>query len=185
MASASLPYDSILKVFSHGQSLAQCHEWLNSNVPKAERIAVASNAEAARRASLEPFTAAVAGEMAATHYGLNLLASNIEDEPNNTTRFLVLGNYAPKPSAHDKTSLVLSAANRSGAVYEMLTPFAQRGVSMSKFESRPSKLAIWEYLFFVDIEGHVDNQNVADALVELRKIAGYVKVLGSYPVAVL
>ena len=185
MASTPLPYDSVLKVFSHGQSLAQCHEWLNSNLPKAERIAVASNAEAARRASLEPFTAAVAGEMAAAHYGLSLLASNIEDEPNNTTRFLVLGNYAPKPSAHDKTSLVLSAANRSGAVYEMLTPFAQRGVSMSKFESRPSKVAIWEYLFFVDIEGHVDNANVADALAELRKIAGYVKVLGSYPAAVI
>ncbi|MCA3023875.1 MAG: prephenate dehydratase [Rhodocyclaceae bacterium] len=185
MASAPLPYDSILKVFSHGQSLAQCHEWLNSNLPKAERIAVASNAEAARRASLEPFTAAVAGEMAATHYGLSVLASNIEDEPNNTTRFLVLGTYEPKLSGRDKTSLVLSAANRSGAVYEMLTPFAQRGVSMSKFESRPSKLAIWEYLFFVDIEGHVENQNVADALAELRKIAGYVKVLGSYPAAVL
>jgi len=185
MASASLPFDSVLKVFSHGQSLAQCHEWLNSNLPKAERIAVASNAEAARRASLEPFTAAVAGEMAASHYGLTLLASNIEDEPNNTTRFLVLGNYEPKTTGRDKTSLVLSAANRSGAVYEMLTPFANRGVSMSKFESRPSKAALWEYLFFVDIEGHVDDANVTAALVELRKIAGYVKVLGSYPAAVI
>jgi len=185
MASDFLPLANIQKVFSHGQSLAQCHEWLNTNLPNAERIAVASNAEAARRASLEPFAAAVAGEMAATHYGLTLLASNIEDEPNNTTRFLVLGSYEPLATGRDKTSLVLSAPNRSGAVYAMLTPFAERGVSMSKFESRPSKVAIWEYLFFVDIEGHAADANVAEALVELRKIAGYVKVLGSYPTAVI
>ncbi len=175
----------IQRVFSHGQSLAQCHEWLNINLPHAERISVSSNAEAARRASVEPLSAAVAGEMAAAHYGLTILSSNIEDEPNNTTRFLVLGNYEPKPSGHDKTSLVLSATNRAGAVYEMLTPFAQRGVSMSKFESRPSKVAIWDYLFFVDIEGHQLDANVAEALDEVRKIAGYVKVLGSYPTAVI
>ncbi len=179
------PLANIQKVFSHGQSLAQCHEWLNIHLPDAERIAVASNAEAARRASMEPFTAAVAGETAAAHYGLALLASNIEDEPNNTTRFLVMGNYEPKATGRDKTSLVLSAPNRSGAVYEMLTPFANRGVSMSKFESRPSKIAIWEYLFFVDIDGHVNDANVAEAMVELRTIAGYVKVLGSYPTAVV
>lgn len=185
MATDSLPLANIQKVFSHGQSLAQCHEWLNVNLPHAERVAVSSNAEAARRASLEPFSAAVAGEMAASHYRLTLLASNIEDEPNNTTRFLVLGNYEPKGTGKDKTSLVLSAANRAGAVYEMLTPFATRGVSMSKFESRPSKVAMWEYLFFVDIEGHQSDANVVAALEELRKIAGYVKVLGSYPVAVI
>lgn len=185
MASDMTPYSSIQKVFSHGQSLAQCHEWLNANLPHAERVAVASNAEAARRASLEPFSAAVAGEMAAEHYKLTILASNIEDEPNNTTRFLVLGNYEPKPTGKDKTSLVLSAANRAGAVYEMLTPFAKRGVSMSKFESRPSKVAVWEYLFFVDIDGHQDDANVAEAMTELKKIAGYVKVLGSYPTAVI
>lgn len=185
MASDLTQYSAIQKVFSHGQSLAQCHEWLNANLPHAERVAVASNAEAARRASLEPFSAAVAGEMAAEHYKLTILASNIEDEPNNTTRFLVLGNYEPKPTGKDKTSLVLSAANRAGAVYEMLTPFAKRGVSMSKFESRPSKVAVWEYLFFVDIDGHQDDANVAEAMAELKKIAGYVKVLGSYPTAVI
>ena len=185
MATDVLPLVNIQKVFSHGQSLAQCHEWLNGNLPNAERIAVASNAEAARRASLAPFTAAVAGEMAASHYGLTLLASNIEDEPNNTTRFLVLGNYRPRPTGKDKTSLVLSAPNRAGAVYKMLTPFANRGVSMSKFESRPSKVAIWDYLFFIDIDGHADDGNVAEALAEVRTIAGYVKVLGSYPAAVI
>ena len=187
MARARSELIAIHRVFSHGQSLAQCHEWLNNNMPHAERVAVSSNAEAARRASIEPLSAAVAGETAAVHYGLTLLASNIEDEPNNTTRFLVLGNYEPKPSNNgkDKTSLVLSAANRAGAVYEKLTPFAKRGVSMSKFESRPSKIAMWEYLFFVDIDGHQEDANVVDALAELRGIAGYVKVLGSYPAAVL
>ena len=175
----------IKRVLSHGQSLGQCHEWLNANLPHAERVAVASNAEAARRAAEEPHCAAVAGEMAAEHYGLTILAANIEDEPNNTTRFLVLGDYAPKPSGKDKTSLILSARNRAGAVYEMLTPFATRGVSMTKFESRPSRVALWEYLFFVDIEGHRDDPQVAEALEEVGGIAGYIKVLGSYPAAVI
>ena len=175
----------VKRVFSHGQSLGQCHEWLNENLPHAERVAVASNAEAARRAAEEPHSAAVAGEAAAGHYGLTILAANIEDEPNNTTRFLVLGDYAPTPSGRDKTSMVLSARNRAGAVYEMLTPFASRGVSMTKFESRPSRVALWEYLFFVDIEGHRDDPQVAEALAEVGRIAGYIKVLGSYPVAVL
>ena len=175
----------VKRVFSHGQSLGQCHEWLNANLPRAERIAVASNAEAARRAAEEEGSAAVAGEMAAEHYGLTILHANIEDEPNNTTRFLILGDYQPKPSGRDKTSLVLSARNRAGAVYEMLTPFATRGVSMTKFESRPSRVALWEYLFFVDIEGHRDDPQVAEALQEVGRIAGYIKVLGSYPVAVL
>ncbi len=178
-------FAAIRRVFSHGQSLAQCHEWLNNNLPNAERIAVASNAEAARRAAEEADSAAVAGEMAAEHYGLAILAPNIEDEPNNTTRFLVLGDYEPGPSGRDKTSLVLSARNRAGAVYEMLTPFATRGVSMTKFESRPSKVALWEYLFFVDIEGHRTDPQVEAALEEVSRIAGYLKVLGSYPAAVL
>ncbi len=175
----------IRRVFSHGQSLAQCHEWLNTHLPNAERVAVSSNAEAARRAAEETGAAAVAGDMAAGHYGLTILAANIEDEPNNTTRFLVLGDYQPRPTGRDKTSLVLSARNRAGAVYEMLTPFATRGVSMTKFESRPSRMAIWEYLFFVDIEGHREDPNVAAALEEVSRIAGFLKVLGSYPMAVI
>jgi chorismate mutase/prephenate dehydratase len=183
----SAPQDlaQIRRVFSHGQSFAQCHEWLNSHLPEAERVAVASNAEAARRAAEEAGSAAVAGEMAAEHYGLTILAANIEDEPNNTTRFLILGDYEPKASGRDKTSLVLSARNRAGAVYEMLTPFARRGVSMTKFESRPSRVALWDYLFFVDIEGHRDEPQVAEALEEVGRIAGYLKILGSYPLAVL
>jgi chorismate mutase/prephenate dehydratase len=175
---------SIRRIFSHSQSLAQCHEWLNKNVPNAERVAVASNAEAARRAVEEPASAAVAGDRAAEFYELAILASNIEDEPNNTTRFLILGDYEPKPSGRDRTSLVLSARNRAGAVYEMLTPFATRGVSMSKFESRPSKVALWEYLFFVDIEGTGTTPTWPPRWRKGR-IAGYLKVLGSYPMAVL
>jgi chorismate mutase/prephenate dehydratase len=182
---ANASFAGIRRVFSHGQSLGQCHEWLNANLPHAERVAVASNAEAARRSAEEPNSAAVAGEAAAEHYGLNILAANIEDEPNNTTRFLVLGDYAPGPSGRDKTSMVLSAKNRAGAVYEMLTPFASRGVSMTKFESRPSREALWEYLFFVDIEGHRDDAPVAEALADVGQIAGYIKVLGSYPAAVI
>lgn len=185
MSREPVPVSAIRRIYSHSQSLAQCHEWLNANVPEAERVAVASNAEAARRAAEEPGNAAVAGDRAAEHYGLAILASNIEDEPNNTTRFLILGDYEPKPSGHDRTSLVLSARNRAGAVYEMLTPFATRGVSMTRFESRPSRVALWEYLFFVDIEGHRDDANVAAALEEVGGIAGYLKVLGSYPMAVL
>ena len=178
-------FGDIRRVFSHGQSLGQCHEWLNAKLPHAERVAVASNAEAARRAAEEPASAAVAGEAAAAHYGLTILEPNIEDEPNNTTRFLVLGDYQPAPSGRDKTSMVLSAKNRAGAVYEMLTPFASRGVSMTKFESRPSREALWEYLFFVDIEGHRDDPQVAEALADVGRIAGYIKVLGSYPAAVI
>ena len=185
MSKGAKKFADIRRVFSHGQSLAQCHEWLNTNLPHVERVAVSSNAEAARRAAEEEGSAAVAGDTAAQHYGLDILASNIEDEPNNTTRFLILGNYEPKASGRDKTSMVLSARNRAGAVYEMLTPFAKRGVSMTKFESRPSKVALWEYLFFVDIEGHRQDSNVAAALEEVAQIAGYLKVLGSYPSAVL
>jgi chorismate mutase / prephenate dehydratase len=181
----AITMDTIRRVYSHGQSLAQCHEWLNHKLPHAERVQVASNADAARRAAEEPGTAAVAGDTAAERYGLTMIATNIEDEPNNTTRFLILGNYAPQPSGKDKTSLVLSAQNVAGAVYKMLTPFAQRGVSMTKFESRPSKVAVWEYLFFIDIEGHVNDAPVASALEEVRKLAGYTKVLGSYPQAVI
>ena len=171
----------IRRVFSHGQSLAQCHEWLNTHMPDAERVAVASNAEAARRAAEEEGSAAVAGEMAASHYGLTILAANIEDEPNNTTRFLILGDYQPGPSGRDKTSLILSARNRAGAVYEMLTPFATRGVSMTKFESRPSKVALWEYLFFADIAGHVRDEEIRECLDDLRRKTSFLKILGSYP----
>lgn len=176
----------IRRVYSHAQSLAQCHEWLNKHLPaEVERLSVSSNAEAARLASLDESCAAIAGDAAAERFGLTRLAQNIEDEPNNTTRFLVLGYHNTQPCGQDKTSLVMTAPNRPGAVHTLLTPLAESGVSMTKFESRPSRTGLWEYVFFVDIEGHAADPRVAEALAALRERAAFVKVLGAYPAAVL
>lgn len=174
----------VRKVYSHPQSFGQCQGWLNAHLPHAERITASSNADAARLAAQESFAAALAGERAAEHFKLKVLAQNIEDDPRNTTRFLVVGNQDVAPSGKDKTSLVLSAANRPGAVHDLLTPLAQHGVSMTKLESRPARSGLWEYIFFVDIEGHQSDAKVAAALAELKQAAAFVKVLGSYPVAV-
>ncbi|MBU0621926.1 MAG: prephenate dehydratase [Gammaproteobacteria bacterium] len=174
----------VRKVYSHPQSFGQCQGWLNAHLPHAERITASSNADAARLAAEESFSAAVAGEQAADHFRLKVLARNIEDESRNTTRFLVIGNQDVAASGRDKTSLVMSAANRPGAVHDLLVPLAQNGVSMTKLESRPSRAGMWEYLFYVDIEGHQSDARVAAALEQLRQIASFVKVLGSYPVAV-
>jgi chorismate mutase/prephenate dehydratase len=177
--------DDVMRVYSHSQSLAQCEAWLNANLPRAERIAVGSNAEAARLASSDEGAAAIAGEMAAQLYQLQVIAHNIEDNANNTTRFWVIGACDCAPSGKDKTSLVMSAKNRPGAVHELLTPFAKHQVSMTKLESRPSKTGLWEYVFFVDIEGHQQDKNIARALTELNQLAMFLKILGSYPVAAL
>lgn len=176
----------IRKVYSHSQSLAQCHGWLGQNLPKAERIPVASNAEAARRAAKEKGAAAIAGEAAAERYKLNSLARDIEDDPNNTTRFLVLGELEPAPTGRDRTSLVMSAENKPGAVHALLTPIAQSGVSMSRIESRPSRArsSLWEYVFFIDIEGHQAEAKVKSAIEALKSKAPFLKILGSYPMAV-
>jgi chorismate mutase/prephenate dehydratase len=171
-------------VYSHAQSLAQCHEWLNRSLPEAKRISVASNAEAARLAALEAGSAAIAGSAAAERYALPKLAENIEDEPNNTTRFLVLGRHEAGPSGRDKTSLIMSAPNRTGALHYLLAPLAEAGVSMTRLESRPARHTLWDYVFFVDLEGHGDDPAIAKALAELAQRAAYVKILGSYPVAV-
>jgi chorismate mutase/prephenate dehydratase len=177
--------DSVKTVFSHPQSLAQCQDWLNKKLPKAVRNPLSSNSEAARQAANHPHdSAAIAGIQNAAHFGLNVIAENIEDDPKNTTRFLVLGNQQVAPSGNDKTSLVMSAANRPGAVHDLLVPLAKHGVSMTKFESRPARSGLWEYVFYLDIEGHQADAKVSAALAELRKVAAFVKVLGSYPVAV-
>ena len=174
----------ITKVYSHAQSLAQCHEWLNHNLPGVPRISVASNSLAAQMVSQESGVAAIAGEAAAERFGLPKLAANIEDEPNNTTRFLILGKHDAGLSGRDKTSLIMSAPNRTGALYELLLPFSHAGVSMSRLESRPARHALWEYVFYVDIDGHRDEPAVKAALDELASRAAYLKILGSYPVAV-
>ncbi len=177
---------AIRKVYSHPQSLAQCHGWLAQNLPHAERVPVASNAEAAQRAAQEAGSAALAGLAAGERYGLAALARSIEDDPSNTTRFLALGKIDPAPSGRDRTSLVMSAENKPGAVHALLTPLAAHGVSMSRIESRPARArtALWEYLFFVDLEGHEKDANVAAALQALRAKAPFLKILGSYPMAV-
>ncbi|BAZ94561.1 prephenate dehydratase [Thiohalobacter thiocyanaticus] len=171
----------IKRVYSHQQSLAQCREWLDTNLLQAERIAVSSNGEAARRAAAESDSAAVASETAAELYGLNRLARNIEDEPGNTTRFLVIGKQTVAPSGRDKTSLLVSVRNEPGALYTLLAPFNEHGISMTRIESRPSRRGVWDYVFFVDIEGHAGDAQVAAALAELEQRASVLKVLGSYP----
>jgi chorismate mutase/prephenate dehydratase len=175
---------SIRRVYSHAQSLAQCNSWLSEHCPRAERVPVASNAEAARRAVEDTESAAIAGLTAAEQYQLAVLAANIEDDPNNTTRFAVLAKNDAAPSGKDKTSFVMSARNRPGAIHELLTPLALNQVSMTRLESRPSRTGLWEYVFFVDIEGHQTEPNVAQALEEVRSRAAFLKILGSYPVAV-
>jgi chorismate mutase/prephenate dehydratase len=178
---------ALKRVYAHAQSLAQCNGWLNQHLPGVERVPVASNAEGARRAGEEALAGAIAGEAAAARYSLGLLARSIEDDPNNTTRFLVLGQLDTAPTGRDRTSLVLSAENKPGAVHALLSPLAQQGVSMTRIESRPSRAmrsALWEYVFYIDLEGHQRDQRVAAALAELRRMAPFLKVLGSYPVAV-
>lgn len=184
LMSRSSRLDGIRKVYSHAQSFSQCQQWLARNLPRTLRVAVISNAEAARLAARERGAAAIGPRTAAALYGLKLLARNIEDEGKNTTRFLVIAEHDAAPSGHDKTSLVMSARNVPGAMHELLTPLAVNQVSMTRLESRPSRTGLWEYVFYVDIEGHQQDPNVARAFAELKQKASLLKILGSYPAAV-
>ena len=175
----------ISRVLAHQQALAQCRGWLEANLPDAEHIAVGSNAEAARLVSKDDTAAAIAGDTAAELYGLATRAQNIEDRPDNTTRFLVIGSQAVPPSGNDKTSLLLSVNNKPGALYEMLQPIARHNISMTRIESRPSRQAMWEYVFYIDLDGHRDEAGVAAAIAALEEKAFAVKVLGSFPKAVI
>ncbi len=176
---------NIERVYSHRQSLAQCRGWLRQNLPDAERIPVSSNAEAARRVKHAPDAAAIASVDAGDIYGLHLLHANIEDRPDNTTRFLVLGRQLLNCSGEDKTSLLMSTQDRPGALYHLLQPLADCGVTMTRIESRPSKQGKWDYVFFLDVEGHAEDDNLAAALEMLRPVTSLLKVLGSYPHAVV
>jgi len=177
--------EDIERVYSHPMSLAQCKAWLRQNLPKAEKVPVASNAEAARRARAADDAAAIAGESAGHVYGLKVVSGPIEDRADNTTRFLVLGRELFSPSGHDRTSLMVFVRDQPGALYNVLSPFAKHGVSMNRIESRPSHTGRWQYAFFIDVSGHVADPAVASALSELGAYAADVKVLGSYPVALL
>jgi chorismate mutase/prephenate dehydratase len=176
---------SIDRVYAHQQTLAQCRMWLDTNLPNAERIAVRSNAEAVIMAAQHQSSAAIAGSMAAELYSLPVMYADIEDEPDNTTRFVVIGKYKSPPSGADRTSLLVFAHNKPGSLFSLLEPLAKRNISMSNIESRPSRRGVWEYVFFIDIDGHRDNQNVAEAIAEIEQASAMVTVLGSYPRAVL
>ena len=175
--------DGVTVVCAHSQALAQCQVWLNLHHPDIERRAVASNAEAARMASVDPGIAAIASEMAGEQYKLGVVEAHIQDDPHNRTRFVVIGKLHTNPSGKDHTSLVLAVPNKAGAVYDLLAPVARHGVSMTRFESRPARIGTWEYYFYVDVEGHVQDPHVARALEELKQNAAFYKVLGSYPVS--
>ena len=172
-------------VYAHQQALAQCRSWLSDHLKDVQQHAVNSNAEAARRAKEEKGAAAIAGTYAAELYEHNILAANIEDNVSNKTRFLVVGQEFPPSSGRDKTSLLIVTGNQPGALYRVLHPLSEHGLSMSKIESRPSKKEAWEYVFFIDIEGHVEDEAVGNALKALEAEAHMVKVLGSYPKAVI
>ena len=176
--------EDIERVYSHPMSLAQCKTWLRQHLPTTEKLPVSSNAEAARRSRNADDSAAIAGENAAHFYGLKVVAGPIEDRSDNTTRFLVIGRALFPPSGHDRTSLLVFIKDRPGALYAVLEPLARRGVSMNRIESRPAHSGLWQYAFFIDVAGHVEEAPLRDALAELDGSAGDVHVLGSYPVAV-
>ena len=173
--------DGVTRICAHSQALAQCNAWLNQNYPGIERQAVASNAEAARMAGDDPGVAAIAGEIAGQKYNLQTVNAHIQDDPHNRTRFAIIGRLRTAPSGRDQTSIVLSVPNKAGAVYNLLSPLAKHGVSMTRFESRPARMGAWEYYFYVDLEGHEQDEKVAQALAELKQNAAFFKLLGSYP----
>ena len=177
--------DSLSRIYSHQQSLAQCRHWLDVNFPNVERVAVSSNGEAAKRLQNEWHSAAIAGEVAVNEYSLHKLYENIEDNPGNTTRFLIVGRESIAPSGQDKTSILVAAHDKSGALIEILDPFRKHGVSLTSIETRPERPNKWSYVFFIDINGHIQDPNVSAAIGEIRGIVKELRVLGSYPKAVI
>jgi len=177
--------DNITRVYSHPQSLAQCRKWLDAHLPNVERIPLSSNAEAAKRVIGEWNSAAIAGEMAEVLYELTPLHQNIEDEPDNATRFLIIGQQTVPASGDDKTSIMVSVKNQPGALYSLLEPFRKHRVDLTRVETRPSRTATWSYVFFIDFIGHCDDENVRQALDEISSVVAELRLLGSYPRAVL
>ncbi len=175
--------EDVRRIVSHRQSLAQCRHWLRANLPALPTVEVASNAEAARLAAQDPATAAIAGERAATLYGLQMASRRIQDKSNNSTRFLVLSREQAPRTGRDKTSILVCTENRPGALFRVLEPFNSFAVSLTKIETRPARDSIWAYVFFIDFEGHRDDAPVRNVLEELRNRTVSVKFLGSYPMA--
>ncbi len=177
--------EHITRVYSHSQSLAQCRKWLDANYPNIERVPVSSNAEAARRVAGEWNSAAIAGDMAVQLYGLRKLRERIEDYPDNSTRFLVIGKDEVPPSGDDKSSIMVSVRNEPGALHALLEPFRTCAVDLTRVETRPSRAGKWNYVFFIDFAGHRSDENVAMALDAVRAQVAELRWLGSYPRAVL
>jgi chorismate mutase/prephenate dehydratase len=179
--------DQVERICAHPQALGQCRGWLDEHLPNVERIPVSSNAEGARRARDERGTAGIAGDTAAEIYGLNILAREIEDRADNSTRFLVIGRKLLRASGADRTTLMVSAGDTDtpGALFNLLEPLARHKISLTRIESRPSRRKKWDYVFFMDIEGHAEDAHVAEALAALKERASLFRVLGSYPRAIL
>ena len=175
--------DDVRKVLSHPQGLAQCRKWLEENLPDIPLVDVGSTALAAQMAAADGAAAAIASEMAGDLYGLQSVKRHIADNPNNFTRFLVIGRKTPDRSTNDKTSVMFSVNDTPGVLYHMLEPFSKRNINLTKIESRPMKSKAWEYIFFLDLDGHVADPNVHDAVEELRGYCQFLKILGSYPKA--
>ncbi len=185
LANAKADSSTVKKICAHQQALAQAKNWLEHNWPSADRIAMSSNAEAARMAQADSSVAAVAGDIAAEEYDLMKLAENIEDQSNNTTRFLVIGTEQVSSSGRDKTSLIVEAKNKPGALFDLLEPFKKEGVSLTRLDTRPSMADTWSYAFFIEFEGHKDDVVIKSILAELEEHSRVLKVLGSYPQAVI
>jgi chorismate mutase/prephenate dehydratase len=173
--------DEITEIYAHAQSFAQCREWLDAHLPDVRQISMGSNAQAVQIAKQNPSAAAIAGSIASDLYEMPILVANIEDNPSNTTRFIVIGRQSTSSTGHDKTTLVVSTHNEAGALYQMLEPFAAAGVDMLSIESRPSKQGLWDYVFFIDIVGHCEDEKVATTLKALKSKVILLKSLGSYP----
>ncbi|SEM19143.1 prephenate dehydratase [Halomonas caseinilytica] len=177
--------DKVSRIYSHPQSFAQCRKWLDAHYPQAERVPVSSNAEAARLVKTEWHSAAIAGDMAAKLYGLTRVAEKIEDRPDNSTRFLIIGNQDVPMSGDDKTSIVVAMRNQPGALHDLLEPFHRHQIDLTRLETRPSRSGVWNYVFFIDFKGHRDEPRVAAVLEEVQVRAAELKVLGSFPMGVL
>lgn len=179
---ANCPFDQIRRVYSKDNAFVQCRNWLKSNLPSAELIDVSSTAEAARMAAKEEGTAAIASNLAAQAYNLEIVVPCIEDSPNNFTRFFVIGHQIAKPTGRDKTSLILNVKDRPGALYSLLLPFSDAGLNLTRIESRPSRKKAWEYMFFVDFIGHCDEPHVKAVLDKVGEYCNEMRILGSFPI---
>lgn len=175
----------IKKLYSHPQAIGQCREWIENNLYGVEIVETTSTAEASKIASSEPFSASIGNEILSKKYGLNILAADIEDDPMNMTRFWIIGEGEIKKTGNDKTTILCYIKDRPGALFDLIRPFKEIGINMTKIESRPSRIKLWDYLFFIDFEGHIEDEKVSKLLAEVEKNSSLVKILGSYPKGII